>query len=190
MLTSNQVLDGITLGGQLGGWTLVNQPANMLPQELASGFQIAQEEYVGGKIEPLYYVGKQMVNGTNHLFIAELTQFIGKVYKHIVAVIVNVPLNSIGGKGTKIVRIIDSHSPEVAPELCALIAAGTKDLLGTTHKPLIFIGEQVVKGVNYYIITESKVNRPDEYPYAGIATINIFNGEVTTRVQSLLQEKA
>lgn len=52
-----------------------------------------------------------------------------------------------------------------------------KGLTGASYKPLLYVGEQVVKGINYHFIAEQTlVTREPEKHIVTIA-INEFNGE-------------
>jgi len=74
---------------KVGGWEFVGVPATSLPQKLATGFVKAFEHYVGASYEPIYYVAKQLVNGTNYKLVckgkmvtAEPFGFCAKVILH------------------------------------------------------------------------------------------------------------
>lgn len=40
------------------------------------------------------------------------------------------------------------------PQKAASAWAAVEDLIGATYKPLIYLGEQIVNGTNYYFIAE------------------------------------
>ena len=178
-------LGGITLGGPIGGWKFVNKPASSLPQDVASAIGIVQEQLIGATYTPLYYIAKQLVNGTNHLLICEQTLVIAKPEKHIVVMNINIPAGSVGGKGATVVDIITANEPMVSDELLALFNVATSKLLGASHKPVFYIGSQTVKGVNYFIVTESKTIGLNAKPYATIAKINLFDGNATIDFETI-----
>lgn len=168
---------GIELGGAIGGYEIVNIPATKLPQEVASAMGAANGDLLGATFSPIWYVGKQLVNGTNYLFIAEEIRTTKNQYKSIVGLVVNVPPgeHSMQGEGAKVVRIIESE--ELAPEVQAAFAAVEKSLIGVSYKPVMYIGSQVVRGVNHYIVCEATDIYPGAEPYATIMCLNIFEGK-------------
>ena len=46
-----------------------------------------------------------------------------------------------------------------------------------SFKPVVYIGKQIVKGENHFIVCESKVIYPNAQPRAVIIGINIFEGK-------------
>lgn len=64
-----------------------------MPQKAASAWSILSD-LVGASYKPLLYCGKQVVKGTNHYFIAELTLAIARPERHIVLL----AINEYGGK--------------------------------------------------------------------------------------------
>ena len=170
---------GIELGGVLGGYEIVNIPANKLPQEVASAMGAANGDLLGATFSPIWYVGKQLVNGTNYLFIAEEIRTTKNQDKHIVGLVINVPPgeHAAQGEGAKVVRIIESE--ELAPEVQAAFSTVEKGLVGVSYKPVMYIGSQVVRGVNHFIVCEAKTIYPGAQPYAVVLCVNIFEGKTS-----------
>ena len=170
---------GIELGGVLGGYEIVNIPANKLPQEAASAMGAANGDLLGATFAPIWYVGKQLVNGTNYLFIAEEIRTTKNQDKHIVGLVINVPPgeHAAQGEGAKVVRIIESE--ELAPEVQAAFSTVEKGLVGVSYKPVMYIGSQVVRGVNHFIVCEAKTIYPGAQPYAVVLCVNIFEGKTS-----------
>ena len=186
------ILGGITLGGEVGGYTLINEPANRLPQDLATGFAEASEGFVGSSFNPLFIVGKQLVNGVNYFLIAEQTLVTAKPEKHIVGLIVNIPPAGVDGgdgfgKGAKFVKVIDANEPSVPEDILKIINDNLKNKIGTTHKPIALIGTQIVKGTNYYVVAESQGVYPKAKPFATLITVNKFGSKNTVKIEDLLQ---
>ena len=50
----------------LGGWDISELKSCNLPQKAQSAFTGATMDLVGADYEPVLYVGKQLVNGTNY----------------------------------------------------------------------------------------------------------------------------
>ena len=170
---------GIELGGVLGGYEIVNIPANKLPQEAASAMGTANGDLLGATFSPIWYVGKQLVNGTNYLFIAEEIRTTKNQDKHIVGLVINVPPgeHSMQGEGAKVVNIIESE--ELVPEVQAAFSTVEKGLVGVSYKPVMYIGSQVVRGVNHFIVCEAKTIYPGAQPYAVVLCVNIFEGKTS-----------
>ena len=109
---------GIELGSTFGGYTIVDTSAAKLPQDAATAIGAANNGMLGATYNPIWYVGHQLVNGTNHLFIAEAVRSTRDRDTSIVGLVINVPAGEgyLSGKGAKIARIIENEAldPEVA----------------------------------------------------------------------------
>ena len=168
---------GIELGGTLGGYEIVNVPATKLPQDVASAVSNLNTNLLGATFNPLWYVGKQTVNGVNHLFIAEEIRITKTTDKYIVGLVVNVPpgANADKGEGAKVVRIIESEAlPEDVEEAFLTVS---KPIVGVSYRPIMLLGKQVVKGENYYILCEAKTIYPGTEPKAVVFVVNVFDGK-------------
>ena len=168
----------IELGGTLGGYEIINQPADKLPQDLASAIGIINSNpLLGATYNPLWLWGKQLVNGVNYLFIAEDIRSTKNKDKSIVGLIINIPPGegSIKGDGAKIVRVIENEKLNEEVEIA--FNEVVKELKGVAYKPVIYLGKQPVKGENHYILCEGKVIYPGAQPYAVIVGINIFENK-------------
>lgn len=169
---------GIELGEAFGGYEIVNIPASKLPQDVASAVTaVNSNPLLGATYNPIWYVGKQTVNGVNHLFIAEDIRSTKNKDKSIVGLVINVPPgeNSIKGEGAKVDRIIENE--KLAPEIQAAFTTLEKELQGTSYKPVIYIGKQITRGENHYVVCEAKTIYPGAQPYAVIFAFNIFEGK-------------
>ena len=65
------------------------QGLTKMPQEAASAWSSFDGSMVGAAYKPISYVGKQIVKGVNHVFIAEQTLIIADPVRHIVIVTIN-----------------------------------------------------------------------------------------------------
>lgn len=168
----------IELGKTFGGYEIINKPADKLPQDLTSAIGIVNSTpLLGATYNPLWLWGKQVVNGVNYIFIAEDIRTTKNKDKSIVGLIINIPPGegAIKGEGAKIVRVIDG---EKLPETVELAFTEiTKELRGLSYKPVAYIGKQVVRGENHYILCEAKVIYPAAQPRAVVLGINIFEGK-------------
>lgn len=165
----------IELGGTLGGYEIINQPADKLPQDLASAIGIVNSNLLlGATYNPLWLWGKQIVNGVNYLLIAEDIRTTKNKDKSIVGLVINIPAGegAIKGEGAKIVRVIESEKLDEEIEIA--FYETIKDLRGVSYKPVMYLGKQLVQGENYYILCEAKQNYSGAQPYAVIICLNIF----------------
>ena len=168
----------IELGKTFGGYEIINKPADKLPQDLTSAIGIVNSNpLLGATYNPLWLWGKQVVNGVNYFFIAEDIRTTKDKDKSIVGLIINIPPGegAIKGEGAKIVRVIDSEKLTETVELA--FNEVIKELRGLSYKPVAYIGKQVVRGENHYILCEAKVIYPGAQPRAVVLGINIFEGK-------------
>lgn len=166
----------IELGGTFGGYEIINQPANKLPQDLASAVGIVNSNpLLGATYNPIWLWGKQLVNGVNYLFIAEDIRTTKNKDKSIVGLVINIPPGegAIKGEGAKIVRVIESE--KLSDDVGLAFDEVVKELKGVSYKPVAYFGKQIVRGENHYILCESKVIYPNAQPRAVILCINIFD---------------
>lgn len=173
-------LGGITFSDLLGGYEIVNESASKLPQDVASGFHGAVSELLGATYTPIWYVGKQLVNGVNHFLICKEIRISAKhPVPMVVGLVFNIPAGegACKGEGAKVVRIIEEA--DLPAELRTIFDRAEKQLIGVGYKPIAYVGSQVVRGVNHYFICQAKGIYPDAEPYAVMMVVNFFKDEVT-----------
>ncbi len=87
----------------LGKWELAENELKpcKLPQRAESAFTGAMEKVVGAKYDPVLYVGKQIVNGTNYCIIAVQTLVIPSKPTRLVKIVIHEALD----KTCKVVSI-------------------------------------------------------------------------------------
>lgn len=73
----------------LGGWNIDEMKSVNLPQKVASAFTAVTGGIVGAEYQPVLYVGKQVVNGTNYCLFALQTLVIARPEKRLVKMIIN-----------------------------------------------------------------------------------------------------
>lgn len=173
-------LGGINFGGKLGSYELVNQSATKVPQELASAMSkvFSDGNLLGASYEPVWYLGRQQVNGNNYLLICLQTRATQDQMKKVVGVVINVPAGDIKGSNAKIVEIIEDRDliegTAIEEGIRDKFERAMNGLIGVKYTPVMYVGSQVVKGMNYYIVAEARVVRPDSEPYAVTICINDF----------------
>lgn len=171
---------GIELGGTFGGYEIINQPTDKLPQDVASAVSVVNSTpLLGATYLPIWYVGKQLVNGVNHFFIAEDVRVTKNKDKAIIGLVINIPPGegSIKGEGAKVVKIIESE--ELPEDVQIAFDTVTKGLCGVGYKPVAYVGKQTVRGVNHFIVCEAKGIYPGAQPYAVTLCVNIFEGNAS-----------
>ncbi len=170
---------GVELGGTFGGYTIVDTSAAKLPQDAATAIGAANNGMLGATYNPIWYVGHQLVNGTNHLFVAEVARSTKDRDTSIVGLVVNVPAGEgyLSGKGAKIARIIENAT--LTPEVETAFTSVTQNIVGVGYKPVLYVGEQIVHGTNHYIVCEARGVYPGARPYATVVCVNICDGNAS-----------
>lgn len=177
--------------GVLGGWTLVNDFAlpiterdengeiktvSRLPQDVASGIGIVGEAN-GADYTPLFYVGTQVVNGTNHWLVSRKKK---DGVESIVNLIFNIPIGSIGGVGATLVKEETTDDVTFSDEANeALHFIQTNVFPSFTVKPLVEIGTQIVKGTNYHLVVLKYYGSNEASTQVSYEIANKFQGKWT-----------
>ncbi len=73
----------------LSGWELDEFRGIKLPQKVASAFTAVTGELTGADYQPIVYLGKQVVNGTNYCLLALQRIITAKPEKRLVKMIIN-----------------------------------------------------------------------------------------------------
>ena len=169
----------ITLGDLFGGYEIVNESADKLPQNLASAFGIVNAGLLGATYVPIWYVGHQLVNGTNYQLICREVRVSKTADQMIVAMTINIPAGEgfERGEGAKVVSIVEGL--RLPDELKTIVEKAEKQLIGVSYTPVAYIGHQLVRGVNHYFICQAKPIYPGAIPYAVMMCVNLFENEVT-----------
>ena len=169
----------IELGGEFGGYEIINEPANSLPQDVASAVGIVNSGILGATYLPVWYVGKQVVNGINHFLICEQVRSTKNKDKGIVGLVINIPPGegSMKGECASVVKIIEEE--KLPADVRAAFETAAKSLVGVLYKAIAYIGRQVVRGVNHYIMCEARAIYPGAEPFAAVMAVNVFEGNVS-----------
>lgn len=168
---------GIELGSIFGGYEIVNAPADKLPQDLTSAIGNINSELLGATYQPIWYVGHQLVNGTNHFLICKEIRSTKNKNTCIVGLVLNIPAGKVGGENATIVEIIEEA--KLAPEIQTAFDIAEKQLIGISYKPIAYIGSQVVRGINHFIICQARGLYPNAHPQAVIMGVNIFENNIS-----------
>ena len=158
--------------GGLGGWTLCSIPANKLPQRLATALVKVNEDQFGASFLPIRVVGKQIVNGINYMVLCKEVRATANKNTRIVLLVINIPAGDYTGDKATIVESIDHAELPAEVQDCFDEAIGS--LRGVNYVPLLYVGKQVVTGMNYYILCEATVLYPNAVPYPALVCVNSF----------------
>ena len=171
----------ITNSQLLGGWTLKLEKADKLPQPLASAFAKLYGDKLGGSYSPVYYVGTQPVNGINHKLIVERTQMVsgGKTLKDFAVATINIPAGDVRAERATKVSEEDATDFVLRDEVEKGFKKALAGFTGVNYKPILELGTQVTKGMDYHFICESKGNYADAEPYLTRIAINNFKDNWT-----------
>jgi hypothetical protein len=169
-------LGGINLNeGGLGGYKLCNIPATKLPQDVATAVVKVNMDLLGASYLPIRLVGTQVVNGVNYMFIAKQILATETKDTNIVMLVINIPAGDATGAQAQIVEVIDEAT--LPPEVQDAFDGAVGPLHGVNYDPLLYVGNQVVKGINYYIICEATTIYPGAVPKPVVVCVNAFEGK-------------
>lgn len=160
----------ITFGGKFGGFNMLDKPTADIPNDVVSAIN-STCNVNGYTCTPIWYFGEKVVNGKNHL-VACKREKDGK--KQIVVLVINIPPNSTGKNATV---VSCSEQADLYGNLKDMFESSMKDITGVKYTPLAFIGEKIVKGKNYYILSQAQIE--DSEPYVVIVEINEFMEKAT-----------
>lgn len=174
----------------LGGWK-ANVITGGMPEAIATAVGKLAEQLVGAEYTPIAYLGSQVVNGINHAVLAEQLLITGRDTKNIVVLIFNekdkagelpeVTLVGIervleGGSGMGGLEI--AATTEIPAEAQEAFDSVMKGFVGSEVKPFAYLGQQVVKGINYVFAAEVTPVYPDAETSIAIVTVNAMVGKI------------
>lgn len=162
----------------VGSWE-VNVVVNGMPEKVATAVSALADQLIGAEYTPIAYLGSQLVNGTNHAVLAEQILTTGRDTKNIVLLIFNekgmdcnlvnierVVEGGVGVGGTEI--DVKTDIPEEAKN--AFDTALT-EFIGSSVKPFVYLGSQVVSGIDYIFAAE--VSPIVENPIKKVAVVTV-----------------
>ena len=88
--------------GLAGGWTVAENP-NEIPEDAKNALNKALDGFVGSDVQPVLYLGSQVVAGRNHCFLCQLTPVVLNPEPHFAVVTVYQDLQG----GAKILDMLD-----------------------------------------------------------------------------------
>ncbi|MBQ6547061.1 MAG: hypothetical protein IJL74_03580 [Bacilli bacterium] len=163
----------------VGGWTANNDiKAVNIPEDASKALNKATESYDGMTFEPVALLGKQVVSGTNYMFLCKGTTVTEKPVTSLKMVVVYNDLK--GNASVSSVKDFDytkyvSKDIEVNTEQLSgawsvnsnikattlsddVNEAFTKatSIVGVEYTPIVYLGKQVVSGTNYAFLALAK----------------------------------
>jgi hypothetical protein len=130
------------------------------------------EELLGASFMPISVLGEQVVNGINYMVLCKEVRTTANKNTRIVLLVINIPAGDYTGSQATIVETIEHVDLPSEVQDCFDEAIGS--LLGVNYVPLLYVGSQVVKGMNYYILCEATAVYPGAVPYPALVCVNSF----------------
>ena len=161
---------------------------NGMPQKVATAFSKLTETMVGAEYEPSAYLGSQVVNGVNHAVLAKQIIVTGRDTENIVILIFNEKPNSMEATLVSIERVVEGGLPfgGVSLDVQRELSAGVRSVwdnamtgyVGALVEPVVFLGTQVVNGINYIFVATCKAMSPEGVTELRLVTINTLEHQV------------
>ena len=189
-----------------GGWTINEEGSADLPAEVKKAFDSVTSELMGTDLEPVAYVGSQVVAGMNYMVLCRATTVTENPVTNYQMLIMYADLEGKAslttltdfdvtkyteGEGTLSKEMLsggwfvpeDACGSDIPDEVSAAFdkAASQVDWIWSKVTPLTYLGSQVVAGTNYALLC--KAEAPDDAP-ANIVVITVYedlegNAEIT-----------
>ena len=147
-----------TSGGEIitGGWEKAESP--VITDELAELFNKAMEDLVGADYVPVAFVAKQIVSGTNYMFLVRTAPVIPDPVETYALVTIyedlegNVEILDIYNSNieTNINGLMGGWQATETPELTEEVEAA----FVTNYEPVAIAATQVVSGTNYCVLCQ------------------------------------
>lgn len=169
----------IQISNLFGGYQLIDATAEKMPTELSSALGVVFANRPETVI-PVYYFGKQIVNGTNHMLVCRRIREIDNSKKiDYVRIEIYIPMGADGYKRAELKTMEVSSETMYLPEIKRIFEEGTKYLIGVSYKAMLYVGAQLVKGMDYHFICETEMVRPGSEPYLTRVILNEYEGKIT-----------
>lgn len=168
-----------------GGWQ--NSESPEITVELRAVFDKALDGFVGVGYEPIAYLGRQIVAGTNHAFFCKaqviypnsLPYFaIVYIYEGLdgKAEITGIASMTVYGdldeNASTVVQLPGGWSfAEAQEDGMAAFEKASEYLTGASYTPIRVLSSQVVAGMNYCVLCQAQVVAPEAKPYYTLAFV-------------------
>ena len=176
----------------VGGWTRADSPA--ITGDFRNVFDKATETLTGMQYVPVAYLASQVVAGTNHRVLCKATATVPDAETSYAIVTVYEDLtggaeitDAVYCDAQAIVSGLDGgwsepDTPAVSEEALQALTKACETLTGAEYAPIALLATQVVAGMNYRILCESKATVPDaetEYVIVTVYADLQGNAEIT-----------
>lgn len=184
----------------MGGWSLRTNIKNTIPAEADGVFKKAYDKYTDMKLEPIAYLGSQIVAGTNYMYLctsdddfkvvivyndlkdnAEITSVKDFDIRKYVNEEIDIKDDELSG-GWKASSEVGEST--LTSEERAIFDESTKELLGVNYKPVAVLATQLVSGTNYAVLSVAET--VTENPTYSVCLLTIYKDlEGKTKVTSV-----
>ena len=168
----------------VGGWSSGDSIA--ITEEHKALFEKLNGQLAGATLQPIAYLGSQVVAGMNYRFLCKETAtvpdakpiyVIAEIYQDLSGNVtvnqileskVEAPTEQLSGGFT------ETESCEITPEIKEAFEAAVAGLTGADYEPVACLGTQVVAGKNYRLLCRSKLAAPGAE--TGYAIVKLYVG--------------
>ena len=174
----------------VGGWEKADSP--VITEDMKALVEKASANLTGTVYTPAAYLARQVVAGTNHLFLCRAAS---SVDPDAVETYMFVTIYEDLEGNAQITNVIDTdqptniaelaggwqkaESPEVTQEIRDLCDKAFEKLTGVDYKPVALLSTQVVAGTNYCLLCESTIVYPGaDTTYAFVYLYEDLEGNV------------
>ena len=188
----NTTTSGLESGGELvGGWAKADSP--VITDDFKKIFDKAVAEF-DVDYTPVAYLASQIVAGTNHCVLCKAmskTYVIVYIYEDLqgnaeVTDIVSSSADAQSTEGNIVGGWAEPESPEMTDDAKKALEKASETLTGAAYTPVALLATQVVAGMNYRMICESRPTVP--VPEVGYVIVTVYadlqgNAEITDTIE-------
>ncbi len=189
-------------GEVVGGWTAnTDIKAVNISEDASKAFTKATAEYTGMTLEPVALLGTQVVSGTNYMFLCKGTTVTENPITSLKIVVVYNDLNNKSSitsvKDFDYTKYVNKDIPTNTEQLSggwtvyqdtksAALSDEVKEaftkatsVVGVQYTPIAYLGNQVVSGTNYAVLSLAKTVTAESIYSINVLTIYAdLNGDV------------
>ena len=189
-------------GEVVGGWTAnTDIKAVNISEDASKAFTKATAEYTGMTLEPVALLGTQVVSGTNYMFLCKGTTVTENPITSLKIVVVYNDLNNKSSitsvKDFDYTKYVNKDIPMNTEQLSggwtvyqdtksAALSSEVKEaftkatsVVGVQYTPIAYLGNQVVSGTNYAVLSLAKTVTAESIYSINVLTIYAdLNGDV------------
>ena len=178
----------------VGGWSSnTDIKAVNIPEDASKAFTSATAEYTGLSLEPIALLGTQVVSGTNYMFLCKGTTTTANPTTSLKIVVVYNDLDNkssvTGVKDFDYTKYVNKDISTNTEQLsggwtvnkdikATTLSDDVKDafdkatsIVGVTYTPIAYLGDQVVSGTNYAVLSLAKTSTAESIYSINVLTI-------------------